>query len=138
MDYPAPLVQDQGRPLDLSDAYGRGIGAFDAFTIRYGYSQFAPALNEDGPDRDRARRRAGRDVVRVRRALARSRHAAPLGAVWDNGADPIESLRHEIEVRRIALDHFGLADLRPGQPLSELEPLLLPSTSITAISSRPR
>jgi hypothetical protein len=35
-------------------------------------------------------------------------------------------LRHEMEVRRIALEHFGLANLRPGQPLSELEPLLLP------------
>src|SRR5206468_11346455 len=50
----------------------------------------------------------------------------PLGAAWDNGADPIESLRYEIEVRRIALDRFSLANLRPGQPLSELEPLLLP------------
>jgi len=52
--------------------------------------------------------------------------AHPLGAVWDNGSDPVEMLRHEMEVRRIALSRFGLANLRPGQPLSELEPLLLP------------
>jgi hypothetical protein len=127
MDYPAPLVQIKGGRLDLSDAYGRGIGAFDAFSIRYGYSQFAPGTNEE-----EALTAIVREGVQAGMLFVSDEHSRdpgtphPLGAVWDNGADPIESLRHEIEVRRIALDHFGLANLRPGQPLSELEPLLLP------------
>src|SRR6185295_15487773 len=37
MDYPAPQVLIRDGRLDLSDAYGRGIGPFDAFSIRYGY-----------------------------------------------------------------------------------------------------
>jgi hypothetical protein len=127
MDYPAPLVQIRGGRLDFSEAYGRGIGAFDAFSVRYGYSQFAPGTNED-----EALARIVQEGVRAGMLFVSDEHsrdpgtAHPLGAVWDNGADPLESLRHEIEVRRLALERFGLASLRPGQPLSELEPILLP------------
>jgi Met-zincin/Domain of unknown function (DUF5117) len=127
MDYPAPLVQVKDGRLDFSDAYGRGIGAFDLFTIRYGYSQFAPGTNED-----EALAAIVSEGVRAGMLFVSDEHSRdpgtghPLGAVWDNGADPIASLRQEIEVRRIALDRFGLANLRPGLPLSELEPLLLP------------
>jgi uncharacterized protein DUF4953 len=46
--------------------------------------------------------------------------------VWDNGADPIATLRHEIEVRRIALQQFGLRNIEEGRPVSALEETLLP------------
>ena len=127
MDYPAPLVLIKDGRLDFSQAYGRGIGAFDAFSIRYGYSQFAPGTNED-----EALGAVVREGVRAGMLFVSDEHsreagtAHPLGAVWDNGADPVEWLGHEIEVRRLAIGRFGLANLRPGQPLSELEPLLLP------------
>ena len=127
MDYPAPLVLIKGGRLDFSQAYGRGIGAFDAFSIRYGYSQLAPGTSED-----EALSAIVREGVRSGMLLVSDEHSRdpgtghPLGGAWDNGADPVEWLRHEIEVRRIALDRFGLSNLRPGQPLSELEPLLLP------------
>ncbi|HEV7499397.1 MAG TPA: zinc-dependent metalloprotease, partial [Vicinamibacteria bacterium] len=127
MDYPAPNVLIRDGRLDFSDAYGRGTGAFDAFSIRYGYSQFPPGTNED-----EALAAIVDEGVHAGMLFVSDEHsrepgtAHPLGAVWDNGADPIESLRHEMEVRRIALERFGLANLRPGQPLSELEPLLLP------------
>jgi hypothetical protein len=127
MDYPAPQVSIRDGRLDLSDAYGRGIGPFDAFSIRYGYSQLPP-----GTDEEAALAGIVAEGVKAGMLFVSDEHsrdpgtAHPLGAVWDNGADPIESLRHEMEVRRIALEHFGLSSLRPGQPLSELEPLLLP------------
>jgi len=35
--------------------------------------------------------------------------AHPLASVWDVPGDPIAMLRHEIEVRRIALEHSGCA-----------------------------
>src|SRR5262249_49730794 len=112
MDYPAPLVQIKDGRLDLSDAYGGGIGAFDAFSIRYGYSQFAP-----GTDEDAALAGIVLEGVRAGMLFVSDEHsrdpgtAHPLGAVWDNGPDPIASLRHEIEVRRIALEHFGVTSL---------------------------
>jgi hypothetical protein len=127
MDYPAPLIRIRDGKLDFSDAYGKGIGAFDEFAIRYGYSEFAPGLNEE-----RELQRIVREGVAAGMLFVSDEHsrdpgtAHPLGSVWDNGSDPLAMLRHEIEVRRIALGEFGLKNLRPGQPLSELEPILLP------------
>ncbi len=52
--------------------------------------------------------------------------AHPLASLWDNGEDPIAMLRHEMEVRRIALSQFGLGNVPEGTPLSLLEAKLLP------------
>ncbi|MBO0720756.1 MAG: zinc-dependent metalloprotease, partial [Blastocatellia bacterium] len=52
--------------------------------------------------------------------------AHPLASVWDNGSDPVATLRHEMEVRRIGLKNFGLNSISTGQPLSALEVKLLP------------
>ena len=114
MDYPAPYVKitSDGR-LDLSDAYAKGLGAYDLAAVRYVYG-----------DDDNAAREAS---LFVKDADARGVGAAhPLGSVWDNGADPVQTLAHEIEVRRIGLEHFGLDILRTGEPLSSLEEVLLP------------
>jgi len=127
MDYPAPLVHVRDGRLDLSDAYGRGVGAFDVFAVRYGYSEFA-----DGVDEDQALRAIVHEGVEAGLVFVSDEHARdpgtahPSGAVWDNGADPLAMMRHEMEVRRIALERFGLDSLRPGEPVSQLESLLLP------------
>jgi hypothetical protein len=52
--------------------------------------------------------------------------AHPLASLWDSGSDPIDSLSHELEVRRIGLANFGLRNIPIGTPLSELERQLLP------------
>src|SRR3989454_2768963 len=53
MDYPAPLVKlgPDGLP-DISDAYAKGIGAWDKVVIAYGYQDF-PAGIDEGSARDR-------------------------------------------------------------------------------------
>ena len=123
MDYPSPYVKITNGKLDLSDAYARGVGPYDLFAIRYGYAQFAPGANEDA-ELNRIAREA---PLFIKDADARPVSAAhPLASVWDGGADPVEMLRHEIEVRRIALNQFGLRNLAAGQPLSSLEEVLLP------------
>ncbi|HUG52464.1 MAG TPA: zinc-dependent metalloprotease [Vicinamibacteria bacterium] len=127
MDYPAPRVRIRDGGLDLSDAYGRGLGAFDHFSVRYAYTQFP-----EGTDEGTALAGIVGEALQAGMLFVADEHgrdpgtAHPLAAVWDNGPDPIERLRHEMEVRRLALDRFSLSNLRPGQPLSELEPLLLP------------
>ncbi|HWW62242.1 MAG TPA: zinc-dependent metalloprotease, partial [Thermoanaerobaculia bacterium] len=123
MDYPAPSVKIVDGKLDLSDAYATGIGAYDKWAIRYGYAQFAT-----GADDTKALNAIAREgMLFVKDADARPVSAAhPLGSVWDNGADPVATLKHEIEVRRIALEQFGLRNLENGQPLSSLEEKLLP------------
>ncbi|MGH9900792.1 MAG: zinc-dependent metalloprotease, partial [Pyrinomonadaceae bacterium] len=52
--------------------------------------------------------------------------AHPLANLWDNGDDPVRMLRHTMQVRRIGLNQFGLANIRRGTPLSVLEAKLLP------------
>jgi hypothetical protein len=128
MDYPAPdvgLGPDGG--LDLSRAYGSGVGAWDVQCVRYAYTEFADAGAErEGlaailSEGERERRRFLSD------ADARPAGAAhPLAALWDNGPDPVARLPHEMEVRRRALARFGEANLLPGTPLGQLVEVLMP------------
>ena len=124
MDYPSPLIKITNGKLDLSDAYAKGIGVFDIFAVKYAYTQFAPGANED-EELDRMIR--GADMLFIKDEDARPVSAAhPLASVWDSPGDPVNMLRHEIEVRRIALDQFGLRNLALGEPLSSLEEKLVP------------
>jgi hypothetical protein len=52
--------------------------------------------------------------------------AHPLGNLWDNGSDPVAALKHELEVRKLAIDRFGAHALASGQPLAELEKAFVP------------
>ncbi len=123
MDYPSPVIKITNGKLDFSDAYAKGLGAYDLFAIRYGYSQFPAGANEDAE----LNRIAAEAPLFVKDPDARPVSAAhPLGSVWDVGSDPVAQLRHEIEVRRIGLQQFGLRNLAVGQPLSSLEEILLP------------
>jgi hypothetical protein len=119
MDYPAPYVKIVNGALDLSEAYTTGVGAYDIAAIRYAYK---PVANDAELD---ALARA--TPLFVSDPHSRPVSAAhPLGSVWDNGADPVATLRHELEVRRIALEQFGARNLVTGQPYSALEEALLP------------
>ncbi|HSB09286.1 MAG TPA: zinc-dependent metalloprotease [Blastocatellia bacterium] len=127
MDYPAPTVVIKNGKLDLSDAYAVGIGSYDKFAIKYGYSQFGPGSNE-GTELERiVQDGVAAGMLFITDADARPPGAAhPLASLWDNGSDPIATLRHEMEVRRIGLSQFGLGNIPPGTPLSVLEAKLLP------------
>jgi hypothetical protein len=46
--------------------------------------------------------------------------------VWDNGSNLVDHLKLEIRVREIGLERFGTDAIRPGEPLSNLEYVLLP------------
>lgn len=119
MDYPAPYVKIVNGRLDLSEAYTNGVGPYDIAAIRYAY---APVQSEAELDA----------LARAVPLFVSDPHsrgvggAHPYGSVWDNGGDPIAMLRHEIEVRRIALEQFGLRNISEGRPLSSLEEVLLP------------
>ena len=119
MDYPAPHVRIVNGTLDLSEAYTSGVGPYDIAAIRYTY---APVANDAELDA----------LAKATPLFVSDPHsrpvggAHPLGSVWDNGADPIATLRHEIEVRRIALEQFGLRNIPNGTPLSALEETLVP------------
>ena len=127
MDYPAPRVKIAADgSLDLSDAYGVGIGEWDKFMVRYAYSDFGAGSEEQGLENllDEA---AQKKLLYLSDADARPSGAAnPLSNLWDNGTDPIEELDHLMKVRRIALSRLDEDDLLAGQNLSDLETVLVP------------
>ncbi len=119
MDYPAPYIKIVNGKLDLSEAYTNGVGPYDVAAIRYAYQNVKNDAELEAL--------AAAVPAFVSDPHSRPVSAAhPLGSVWDNGSDPIDMLRHEIEVRRIALDDFGIRNLKPNEPLSSLEEKLLP------------
>lgn len=127
MDYPAPMVEIRNGKLDLSNAYARGIGAYDKFAIKFAYSEFPAGANESAELERIIAEGQRTGMLFLSDADARPAGAAhPLANLWDNGDDPIAMLRHEMEVRRIGLAQFGLGNIPNGTPLSLLEAKFLP------------
>ncbi|WP_417452132.1 zinc-dependent metalloprotease [Kordiimonas sp.] len=127
MDYPAPDVRaGEGGKLDFSDAYGVGIGSWDKWTARFLYGDYG-----DMPEAQAqaALVREADDYGHLFVSDPDSRgvgtgHAR--GAVWDTGDDPLASLENTLEVRRIALDRFGMDNLRDGESVSALQSKFVP------------
>ncbi|MCK5911016.1 MAG: zinc-dependent metalloprotease, partial [Caulobacter sp.] len=127
MDYPAPQVKIQFDRLDLSDAYAKGVGAWDRFAINWLYSQGAPGSNEVARLDRLAREAQAKGLRYVTDGDSRSGSAGqPYGALWDNGPDAVAELDHVLAVRRLALSRFGLANLPKGAPAADLKRVLAP------------
>lgn len=127
MDYPAPTVEIKNGKLDFSNAYAVGIGAFDKFSVRYAYAQFAPGANEDAELKKIVIEGVANGMLFISDGDTRPANAAnPLSNLWDNGSDPVAMLKHEMQVRRIGLDQFSIQNIPTGTPMSELENKFLP------------
>ena len=127
MDYPAPWVEIKNGKLDLSNAYATGIGEFDKFAVKFAYAQFPPGANEQAELEKIVEDAVARGMLYIDDPDARPVSSAhPLASLWDNGTDPVATLKHELEVRKIGLSQFGVGSIPIGTPLSELELKLLP------------
>ncbi len=127
MDYPAPWVEIKNGKLDLSNAYAVGMGEFDKYSVKFSYAEFAAGVDEKAALEKVIQQGLADGMLFIDDGDARGVGTAhPLASVWDNGADAIATLRHELEVRRIGLRDFGLNSIAAGQPLSALEAKLLP------------
>ena len=128
MDYPAPLVSiGTNGELDFSKAYGVGIGAWDAHTIRYGYGQPVAGNDEAGFLADVVRDGIANGLLFLTDQDARPPSASDArGNLWDNGDDAVSALEEVLAVRAHALGRFGATNIRVGQPLAALEQVLMP------------
>ena len=127
MDYPAPLITVRDGELDLSDAYGVGVGAWDKFAITWLYGEVAPGAAGRAQLSSMVDRALAGGLRFVSDDDARSPDTAqPFGAVWDNGADPVAELQHLMDIRRLALSRFGLANLPAGAPVADLRRRIVP------------
>jgi len=128
MDYPAPLVEitEDGR-LDLSNAYTARIGEYDKLAVRYAYEDFPESADEATELEKIVQESLDSGLIFMAHNNNNFRGAGhPKASVWDNGANLVDHLRHEIEVRRIGLENFGPELIRTGEPISTLEYVLLP------------
>ncbi|MEO8195563.1 MAG: zinc-dependent metalloprotease [Thermoanaerobaculia bacterium] len=128
MDYPAPLVRVNGQgELDFSQAYSVGVGEWDVHATQWAYGQFPPGTDEKAALETIVQSGLRRNLHFLTDADARPAGAAnPRASLWDNGDDPVAALEQTMRVRRIALAHFGEANLRSGEPLALLEETLVP------------
>ncbi|GJM14299.1 MAG: hypothetical protein DHS20C12_27020 [Pseudohongiella sp.] len=128
MDYPAPLVEiTADGKIDLSNAYVQRIGEYDKLAVRYAYEQFLPGANEE----EELAKIVQESIDTGLLFMAHNNNnfvgaGHQFAGVWDNGANLVDHLKHEIEVRRIGLENFGPELIRNGEPLSTLEYVLLP------------
>lgn len=127
MDYPHPLIKITNGKIDLSDAYATGIGVFDKYAIRYGYTEF-PANVSEGEELHRIIQEGLKNgYTFLSDTDARPQGSAhPFNHLWDNGVNAAEELEHLLQVRALVLQNFGTANLKPGEPLAKLEEVLVP------------
>lgn len=122
MDYPAPDVRITDGALDFTHTYGVGIGEWDAFTATWLYGDLSESARENLVSGMLAR-----ELTYVADPDARSISTGhPLGNIWDNGADPVVALAETMQIRKIALDTFGIDRVQPGQPLADLNKVIVP------------
>jgi len=127
MDYPAPRVSIADGKLNFSDAYGVGVGSWDRFAIRYAYSMFPNASDETRELKRLLELSQAEGWLYLSDADARPAAASdPRANLWDNGEDPLETLRESMAIRRFALDRFGEGNVAVGRPLAELQEVLAP------------
>ena len=121
MDYPAPRILVKNGEIDLGSAYASGPGAYDVWAIHWGYGIFPAASEEDS-----LKAIVADGLRKGYRYLsdgdARPENAAdPRTNLWDDAATAGEFLTRQMDARRIALQRFGLRNIRDGEPLAILQ-----------------
>jgi hypothetical protein len=128
MDYPHPLIHltNEGE-IDLSNAYDTGIGEWDKIAIRYGYSDFPAGTDEKKTLDAIIRESIDRDLYFISDRDARAPGGAhPYAHLWDNRLNAADELNRIIEIRKIAIQHFGVNSIPEGTPFSSLEDVFVP------------
>ncbi len=128
MDYPAPLVTlNANGILTVNNAYDEGIGEWDITTVKFSYSQFSEDKDERTELNAILNEAYDAGYYYLTDSDARPQGGAhPLGHLWDNGANPVDQLDLSMRIRKIALNRFGIANIKASQPLAQLEEALVP------------
>ena len=128
MDYPAPLVEiDDDGNLDLSNAYVPRIGEYDKLSVNWLYREFPAGTDETSALAQIAQQGVEDGLIYMGHTNNNFIGAGhQYASVWDNGANLVDQLKVEIRVREIGLERFGVDAIRTGEPLSNLEYVLLP------------
>jgi len=127
MDYPPPRVRlNSAGEIDVSASYAAGPGAYDVWAIHWGYGIFP-----QGTDQDSLRAIAADGLKKGYLFLsdgdARPDFASdPRTNLWDDASTAAEFLKHQTDVRRVAMRKFGLRNIRAGEPVAMLQERFAP------------
>ncbi|HTE46114.1 MAG TPA: zinc-dependent metalloprotease [Gemmatimonadaceae bacterium] len=127
MDYPPPRVKlDAGGRIDLSQAYAVGPGTYDVWAIHWGYGIF-PAASERDSLRTIVADGLKSGYLYLSDGDARPEYGSdPRVNLWDDAATPLDFLRTQNAVRRVAIKNFGERNIRPGEPIALLQERFVP------------
>ena len=127
MDYPPPRVRlSPAGDIDISAAYDVGPGEYDILSLRWGYGIFPPASEQDSL-RAIVAEGLRKGLLFLSDADARPDYASdPRTNLWDDAENPMEFLRHQMGVRRVAMSRFGLRNIRVGEPVALLQERFVP------------
>lgn len=127
MDYPPPRVRlTPAGEIDISSAYGTGPGPYDVWAIRWGYGTFPPESERDSL-RAIVAEGLRQGFLYLSDGDARPDFASdPRTNLWDDASTASEFLRHQTNVRRVAMQRFGLRNIRPGEPVALLQERFAP------------
>ena len=127
MDYPHPLLAlDANGEIDITHAYGVGIGAWDGFLVKHAYAQFPAGQEATSLEALRA------DIAKAGFAYMSDADARAPGSshpdalLWDSGTDTLKTFAQILAVRRKALDGFSEGVLGRDRQTGELEVRLVP------------
>jgi hypothetical protein len=127
MDYPPPRIGLKDGHIDLSDAYGVGVGKWDVFAVDWLYGDVPDGPAGQAVQLAKAKAAFDGGLRFVADPEARPMDSAhPWGSLWDDGPDPVAELTRLLRVRRVALNGFGLKALKPGEPVADLRRKLVP------------
>jgi hypothetical protein len=117
MEYPSPRIKLVNGKIDLTDAYQKQIGAYDTMMVRYAYTELL-----------RDKEAAGLEAIvqdMRKQGLLFTPSTDPRWNRYDDLADPAEYLRQVIAQRKVLMDKYGPAVLKPGEPYGNLRGIRL-------------
>ncbi len=124
LDYPHPLVSlKPDGTMDLSKVYDDKIGEWDKVAVAYGYQDFPDGANEEAALQAILNEGWKRDI---RYLTNQDLGSHPRVNQWSNGIDAAAELTRMLDVRRAALSRFGETAIRRGQPMAQIEEVLVP------------
>lgn len=128
MDYPHPaVVLNNKGELDFSNVYTNEIGEWDKRAIQYGYTHFAEGVDEKNALNALLEENQRKGLLFIADADARAAGGFhPDAHLWDNNTDPVTELENVLAVRKKALEKFSENAIRPNEPMSLLEDVLVP------------
>lgn len=122
MDYPHPLIELKDQKIDLSNAYGIGVGQWDHFTVDYGYGEHTAA---ERLELIKQARQSGLKFMSDRDARSAG-SSNPWAHLWDNGTKADAELTRLMLVREVALNNISASILDSSQGHSELREAIVP------------